>query len=671
MTTPVLDLICPRLRQDLTFIETPDGVYLNDRIGGCVIHGTGSYGLLSKLLPYLDGEHRLRDTLELLPQQNRQTVVRFLSALHTRGLLREGSLPEELCNAPVLQRFTSQRALLHDLGADPQAIMRVIDAHVVVAAHGSAGVPVARFLRDNGVGQNRGSVTEVDIEDFEADCIPEGGIVLAVCTEGALEWLINVAGLAQANFSLLPVWQLDGYVFIGPWQGCEDGAVIRSALARAASSRPGRTIATLAMGLPVRQRSLAPAIYESVGGLVSLELFRILAGVDAGSLKLAVMRMDVETLQTTREPVVLEPGYYPDVPALALSPVESAGTGEVSELEAHYRRLLPLLGNPCGLFTECDDDQLPQLPIKLGRLRCPIPGGDVIGTDVRFVLNARVRAILRALAQYAVGVFRSTSDQGGDTEMVVIADDRLESWFGGAGSGNARVAGAFVDRSDEVVLVPLEAVTASPLRCGHTIFHPDLGGVGVGQKADEATNAALLSAWAHATARECERGTRAVHEIRTSQLPDSERGREIALLLSSLGARASTVRLLAPEGGCPLAVVLFDGERKAIWAHAQTWGEAAVIALSALVGIDQLRVVGEDAEPLRTTVSEVIADGFRLGGDVADMMAAVEAVPDVQRALTHMGYRAVAVDLTPADVATVAKVVRVVLVRAGERTESC
>ena len=664
MTTPVLDLTCPRLRQDLTFIETPDGgVYLNDRTGGCVIHSPGSYGLLSKLLPHLDGEHRLQDTLGMLPEQHRPIVVRFLSALHTRGLLHEGALPEDLCDNPVLQGFAPQRALLADLGAVPDALLRVINAHVVVVAHGDVGAPVTRFLRDNGVGQNHGSVTAIDIESFDVERVPEGSTVVAVCTEGFLGRLFDMAREAEARFDLLPVWQLDGHVLIGPWQGREDGAVVRSALSRAASSQPGRTISTMALGLPVSQRPLASVIYESVAGLVSLELFQILAGVSSRSLKMAVMRMDVETLQTTREPVVLEPGYYPDVSSLVLSPVESSGPAELSELETHYRRLLPLLGNPCGLFTECDDDRLPQLPIKLGRLRCPVPGGDVISTDVRFVLNARVRAMVHAIAQYAVGTFGVSDGCGESMEMATIADRRLESWFGGIGSRRAAVAGTFVDQPNEVALVPLDAMVASPLRRNHTNFHPDLGGVGVGQNDDEATEAALLSAWAHATIRECERGSLALFEVRPNQLAESERGKEITLLLSSLGARGHKVRLLAPEGGVPVAAVLFDGERKATWTHAQSWGEAAVITLSALVGIDQLQAAGEDAEPLRATVGEVMADGFRFAGDVEDPVVVVERIPDTRQALARSGHRAVVVDLTPADVASVARVSRVVLVR--------
>ena len=52
-----------------------------------------------------------------------------------------------------------------------------------------------------------------------------------------------------------------------------------------------------------------------------------------------------------------------------------------------------------------------------------------------------------------------------------------------------------------------------------------------------------------------------------------------------------------------------------------------------------------------------------MAGDVEDPVVVVERIPDTRQALARSGHRAVVVDLTPADVASVARVSRVVLVR--------
>lgn len=420
MLQPVFPFISPRLRQDITFLETPDGLYI--RGGGCnfTIAGKGTYALLSKLLPYLDGTTPISIVLETLSLQEREIVLRFLGALNSKGLLHEGALPDYLSKDKTLLSLSTQRAFLTDLGAPIDAIASVADARVVVIGEKYATDPIVRLLRGNGIGSRHGICESRGWSDE----LPENALVIVMATEENAYRLVDLARDCEGISDFIPVWQQQDRVLIGPWQGHNDGPVVRSAVARAAISEGGSIYAVMALGATQSQQTLSRGAYETIAALLSFEVFKIFGCIDDGSLRLALLNIQIDTLQTVREPVTLEPSFFADLNTLPMTSVQHPNSPKEWDAESLYRRYAALVGNPCGLFTRFDDDSLRQLPIKVGLLRAPVLGADLLGTNMENVLSARLDALTTASALYAVNVYQY-SDPGESAREYIEAYSKV------------------------------------------------------------------------------------------------------------------------------------------------------------------------------------------------------------------------------------------------------
>lgn len=666
MTQTTFAMEYPRLRQDITFLETADGLYVRGAGLNFVIRGAGTYALLSNLLPHLDGTRPIADSLASLPDGQQAGVIRFLQALRSKGLLHEGFLPDPAGADPVLDGLHTQRALLADLGADPRAISRVVDADVVVLGSHPKAAALTRCLTGNGVGLRRGSVSVRPLEGPEAAPLPPDALVVALCVEEDAARALSVVDSLPPGHAVIPVWQSARRLLIGPWQGAQDGPVLRSAIARAsANATPtvGQGSTAMALGLPFAEPPLGPAAYEALGALLGLEIFKILGGVDDGALRLAVLAVDVDTLQVTRQPVALHPGCFPGVAALPVTEVRHPVGAAETPLEQRYRRFASVVGDPCGLFTGFDDDSLPQLPIKIGRLTGGIDGGAIIGTDLRHVLGARARALGAAAAQHALAQARIHLDAAEGQGMPRVPAREIASWLGSTEADEALVLAHGGEAFGTLHLVPRSAVLASPQHRAPAYFGPDLGGVGTGDELDDAVSAGLLSAWAHAAAVAGENGILDLREVRMDPLVNAgdPTVRGLDLLRGALGGPGASVRLLAPDNGAPMAVACLADV--ACWAHGESWLEAAESALSWLVARDQLASIPRADDTLRFVARPFCPRAIRLGAEVREVDALVSAVPSPAEAVRHAGFDPLYVDLTSPDLRAVARVARVLLRR--------
>lgn len=651
MHNATLTLECPRLRQDITFLETIDGMYVRGGGFNFTIAGKGVYQLMSALLPHLDGTTPLASLLDTVGPQQREIIVRFLSALESKGLLHEGALPANIRDDETLQGFSSQRALLTDMGAPSDAIARIVDATVTVVGGAHAVEPMVRLLEGNGVAVRNGGC---QIRDW-SDELVEDSIVIALATEEDAHRLLDLADRAQGVAHLVPVWQQGERVLIGPWQGREDGAVVRSAVARAAASEGGTPYVSMAFGIAEPQPTLGRATYEAIAALLSFEVFKILGQVDDGALRQAVLSTRTDTLQTLREPLTLEPEFFPGADSLPVAKIEHPTNPVEWDEEALYRRYAALVGDPCGLFTRFDDDGLRQLPIKVGLLRSPIAGGDIIGTNMEHVLGARLDALVSASSLYAVRRVRAQQTTGDALER--IQPEALSSWLGGRPLRERWVTALDVEGNARFEL-PWEAVAAGPHHRSPVCYQPDLHGVGVGPVWDMAVEKAAFSAWAHDTARRAEAGTIALHEVRLDTA-----AAELAplhLLVNSL-AQVKGVRVFAPSNGAPLAVIVASTERVAYWATADTWVDAAVRALSALVAREQLADLhGKDAM-LRFAANTMSLASLKYGAELGEASAFFDASSDPWGRLADEGFEPMVVDITTPDLREVVHVARVLL----------
>jgi hypothetical protein len=77
----------PRLREDVRFVETPDGAYVQGDLGACTLRGPRAYAWLSRLAPALTGEHALAELTGRLPDDKRELVEHLVHRLAEQRLV--------------------------------------------------------------------------------------------------------------------------------------------------------------------------------------------------------------------------------------------------------------------------------------------------------------------------------------------------------------------------------------------------------------------------------------------------------------------------------------------------------------------------------------------------------------------------------------------------------
>ncbi|WP_181615139.1 hypothetical protein [Nonomuraea soli] len=71
----------PRLREDVRFVECPDGAYVHSSFGACTVRGPQAYAWLTRLAPALTGERTLGDLTSGLPDDKRGMIERLVGTL--------------------------------------------------------------------------------------------------------------------------------------------------------------------------------------------------------------------------------------------------------------------------------------------------------------------------------------------------------------------------------------------------------------------------------------------------------------------------------------------------------------------------------------------------------------------------------------------------------------
>ncbi|WP_166427681.1 hypothetical protein [Nonomuraea mesophila] len=71
----------PQLRDDVRFVECPDGAYVHSDYGACTLRGRQAYAWLARLAPALTGRHTLAELTAHLPDDRRAMVERLVGRL--------------------------------------------------------------------------------------------------------------------------------------------------------------------------------------------------------------------------------------------------------------------------------------------------------------------------------------------------------------------------------------------------------------------------------------------------------------------------------------------------------------------------------------------------------------------------------------------------------------
>lgn len=126
----------PRLREHVRFTERADGTYVHAPHGGRLLRGAHLHPWLTRLAPFLTGEHTLAELVAELPRGQRETVEGLVRTLARDGYVRD-AVPERPHGLTADERrvHTEHLAHLRYVADSPEhRFQRVREAHVAVCA---------------------------------------------------------------------------------------------------------------------------------------------------------------------------------------------------------------------------------------------------------------------------------------------------------------------------------------------------------------------------------------------------------------------------------------------------------------------------------------------------------------------------------------------------------
>lgn len=680
----------PRFRQDVAFLDTPDGVYVKAPDGPFLLRGAQMYRLVSALVPQLDGLTPLTSLLADLPEHQARLVEQLVDSLGDRAVVREAGEPR-----PELARFDRQRMFLGDLGSTDgfDAVTRA--RVVVVGSDGADCDVVARGLVENGVGAvEPGAVDVLGPGEVRDDVLDAADALVVVELGHPQPGAVDLSRRAVGRCRCLSVVRLGDEIVLGPWQDAAGPAALESLLLRAAENgHAGAGLWWRVTGAGPRAAAPQPALPAVAGEIalssVAFEVFKELGGLGRYGLHDALLRLDPTTLEMVTENAPAHPAARTGRPAPT-----GAAPAPVPPPEEYYAGLSRLSGRLAGVVQDFEDDAAPQLPVKVAVLAARALGSHpVVAASTDTVLAARVAAFERALGEHALHAARREALPGGSDAGHAVPDagDLATALAPGARTGVEPVREARDLLTGETVTVPAAAVLAGPWARERTEFWPTADGVACRRTPEEAVAAGLVDALTAEVARDVEAGSTPLGEVLEEELVTAwgASADQLTTLLGNARTLGLRVRLFRVEGPVPVAAVLDDAdpEPRGLLVGAVTFRAAVEEALTRLVATAQLRATPwaqacAERGPWFTTsgarcVAGTAGDGHPSATDPA--AAAKAGTPgtaepagtdDPQRvvapllaALAAEGRRALAVDLTPPDLRGLTTVHRVLLTR--------
>ncbi|MEE1751523.1 TOMM precursor leader peptide-binding protein [Streptomyces sp. SP18CS02] len=640
----------PRIRRDVLFTETPDGVLFHNADGGFRLTAASAYRFATLLVPHLTGEHSVAELCEGLGDGQRKMVGELVKTLYERDFARPVAAAPESSEGPraalppdVARRFAPQIAYADHYADDAEArFLHFRDARVAVLGED----PVARWcalsLVRNGcavVGVTPGldrAAVDTEAAETVADGCPVEVRVLAA-GEGDIGWaglqgydVVVVTGgraapatvlpLLRAGIPeghvLLPAWTYGSDAVIGPLMshgtpGCWACAALRLGATGGGAGDAAELWSALALpGSPVASGPVPGGpLAAMIGNLLGYEVFRARSGALPAETAGHLLVQDMESLDVTAEPLFAHPrcpfcaGSEAEAARAASTPVELTAAGgsgapalptletarDADELVAELNRRSTLVRPRAGVFTAYGDERLTQVPLKLGVVELGIgPSGtrSVSAFDVHHVAGARMRALDTAAALYAEWVVPARGLVRAGERAVAPAGLVLAT--GVPGSADVHQHGVSL-LTKEPVLVPAGAVRPFGPHNADRLFERTSAGVGAGPAPADAAAAGLLSALAYDALLSTVRG-RAAAPV---PLPEAEEGAgsdaELTFLVRSADRLGVPVELLDLAGGGTHGVHVLlarSGERWAVGSDPDRRG-AAVAALRELLGAVQ------------------------------------------------------------------------------------
>jgi bacteriocin biosynthesis cyclodehydratase domain-containing protein len=641
----------PRLRHDVVFAETGDGVLLRDSDNGFVVKGKSAYRLASLMFPFLNGEHSVDDLCAGLSPAHRGMVLDMVRTLLDRGLARDArpALPGTLVEA-VRQRFSPQLNFIDHYADDPERRFRAFrTARVLVAGVGETAAAAAVSLLRNG------------LERLDLTCpgaaIPAGPLrAAAELTEEGCPAVIRAVARSAND---LAEEDLAGYDVILLTAGFGGDLAVDQLLRLTSRPRPGGSVLMPAVtaghrviaGPLVRagaspcwacallrlDRNLEPAAMSAVwraaslpgiaaddpglsqpaarmlGNMLAFDVFRLRTGALPAELDGSIVVQDLDTLESVREHVL----PHPDCPvcrAAGAAPGRRAPAGpapepgELTPGELTDRRQKALYGRYAGIIREFTDGPLSQSPVKAARMRIGLPGGadrEITAFDLHTAAAARARALDAAAVVYADSlasvhhaVRRSGSGHDGNGARAAhVADQALLTWTGLAAAPDAVGPGgreriwlpATSLATGDTRYVPAAAVYPFSALNSPGRFERTGAGAAAGRTSAEANQAGLRSAVGYLALRNSMAQASAALAVQPGALGDDPEIRFLLETVETFGRQLTMFRLPAGPVQVLLAVTDGQGPGGPGWAigTGDSARDAGVAALRDLAGIMQ------------------------------------------------------------------------------------
>lgn len=622
------------LRQDVAFLQTPDGMYVRRAGEGFLIRGSSAFGFIQALAPHLDGSVTDAALVDGLPDAHARSVLSLLGCLRDRGAIVDLAPDGPGLPAEFSERFSAQRQLLRHFGDGGEGMAAVGAAVVrVLAADPDHREAMVSCLAINGVGAAGGRLSAGDLTQERVE--PGTTLVIALAPDRADGRLLPLAHrAADAGAGFLSLLRVGDELMLGPHQPAGAAPWTASALLRLVDSSPVESVDLVATGVfgpssagdrPV----LSPGAAELGISMLGFEAFKILSGAIDTGLDAGVVWLDAETLETRLEPLVAHPlvAVSDPAPSDPVRPAAAPAGEPVDRAEADYSRFAPLVAPRVGPFARFADDDLPQIPVRVAVLEAPALRAEPfveVGTDS--VLHCRLRALEAAAAEYAVALHRRA---GGRLPWAVTAST--------------------------------ETLLAGPQQRRRAGAAPDLRGLAAGPDVATARERALTHLLGAQALDAVLDGS-----VPLGRVPDAAAAgvAELDALWAAAAAEGLALEIYAADAVLPVAVVIGGGELRAA-ASALTWARAAQDALLRVLGAHQARhtsVAGALTCRARGRDLRVVSDG-------ADLVGLETSTEEALRRLAAAGTTTTLVELTTPDLQGVTHVVRADAVPATTDTE--
>lgn len=393
----------PRLRPDVRYVKSPDGVYVSGFAGACTLTGSAGYEWLDRLAPFLTGEHVLEDLVAPLASEQRDVVEHLVRSLHEQRLLVDAADDAPHALTDEEQRvYESEIAFIrYATDSAEHRFERLRSARVTLLGGG----PVLAALLGAGLrsGWRRVAVRTGDdaeslralargaVRDGKQDVTVEGGrglpddTDLLLCVSARRDDLLAAARASARSGVAI------GQVLVGgdeAWVtavGAPDEVAAESCWRRLGAWRGEGTDEGLLTGP-------APG---AVAAHLAFASFRHLTG-SAAAVEPELTRIDLR-----------------DLSARTCRPLPYAVTGQVRldaeiEPDGFTERLRRLVDERVGVLGRLDEDDLPQVPLAVCRASASDPESVLPGWVGASEVTgwgadrdeARWRAALAGLATY-------------------------------------------------------------------------------------------------------------------------------------------------------------------------------------------------------------------------------------------------------------------------------